>query len=424
MTVVECLSACDTAGFQLRSVEAVVHTGSNESGTDTSATAWTNLDQVLLMGGFNGAGCTTAETTDRDHPVCHARLFPSGTDTITWTRDGSNGSVNLTAATSTVMVVQWGSEWSVQRVNLTGSNGGAGLNGTNEYNTTAISSVTRGNTWVWGTGHAGGQGIGDQGEGVAYTLGDGVNQNTDETTVAAGTEYNGTAIDFEIYVMSHPSLAVDYRFKADGDSGSATVDVAVDTAGGQRMAVVSNGQDSTGDNYPRPLFSARYLNDTTVRLERQRTGSEFPAWVEGIDFTGIVSLSNPTGHDPAGLVVAGDGVTLGPSGTIEVIFQVVVDPDLDPATTPQILNTATLDTDQEATLQASVTDDVVEVGVIVEYDNAGFDLAGQTVIYTHEVVNIGSANDSFDDHLRKRGGVGRRAHRPRNRCGDRHRYRR
>ncbi|MCP3957629.1 MAG: DUF11 domain-containing protein [bacterium] len=397
VTVVECVSSCATAGFNLLTVEEVLHAGATVSGSDTAATAWTDINQVMLMGGFNGAGCYSDETTDRDHPVCHARLTPSGTDTIDWTRDGSFAA--LTAATSTVMVVEWGSEWTVQRVQVTGTNGGNGLNATGEYNTAAISSVARGQTWVWGTGHADGNGIGNQAEGVAITLGDGVNQNASESQVAVGTEIAGTAVDFQVWALTHPSLAVDYAFKLDGDGANLTVDVPVVTAGSERMALVTNGQAGTSDNYPRPIFSARYVNDSTVRLERRRSGSNFPAWVQGVDFSAIGGVTVFAGGDPAALVIAADNVTLAPGGTLTVTFQVQVDPNLAPAIT-QIVNDATLNTDQEGPLNASVTDNVIRLGVTVEPNNGNFVVFDavnpQTRTYGHVVTNTGQADDSYE----------------------------
>ena len=53
------------------------------------------------------------------------------------------------------------------------------------------------------------------------------------------------------------------------------------------MALVYNGQNGTGTAYPRPMLYSRYLSDTSVRLERRRSGQDFPAWVQGIDFSGI-----------------------------------------------------------------------------------------------------------------------------------------
>ncbi len=55
VTVVECLRNCDENGFELLDVQRVAHTGVTTSGSDTSATAWGNIDQVMLLGGFNDA---------------------------------------------------------------------------------------------------------------------------------------------------------------------------------------------------------------------------------------------------------------------------------------------------------------------------------------------------------------------------------
>ncbi len=393
VTVVECIADCATNGFNLLDVRRVAHTGAATSGNATSASTWSDINQVQLVGGFNGAGCDTSETNQNNTKVCHARLFPSGSDQINWTRDA--GGATLSTATSTVMVVDWGSAWNVQRVRVQGGNGGDGADAVDEYNTAAISAVNRDQTWVWGTGHTNDNGIGDAAEAVLVTLGNGVNQNASETLVAAGIEVAGNAIDFEVWTLSHPDLAVDYRFKADGDSGSIVVDMPVDSATSQRMALVTNGQNGTGTAYPRPMFSARYLNDTTVRLERRRSGQNFPAWVQGIDFSAITGGSTVVGGDPANLVVLGDGYSLPPGASLTITFQVVVDDPLAGGIS-QIANTATLDTDQQPPLQASVTDDVVRLAVTVEPNNAGFTVAGGSVTYTHVVTNTGQDADAYD----------------------------
>ena len=395
VTVVECLADCGSKGFSLLDVRRVAHSGAASSGSDTSSTAWTDINQVLLMGGFNGAGCTTAEASQNSTKVCHARIFPSGSDQITWTRDPND--VTLTSATSTVMAIEWGSEWTVQRVRVQGNNGGDGANAVGEYNTTAISSVARANTWVWGTGHTALEGIGDAAEGALITLGDGVNQNPNENLVAVGNEYALLGDDFEVYALTHPDLAVDQRFKADGDGTQVTVDVTVDSAGAQRMALSYNGQNGNGTAYPRPMFSARYTADTTVRLERRRSGQDFPAWVQGIDFSNIAGAP-PSGGIPPNLIVPADGFTIPTGETLTVTFQVVVDDPLGVGVT-EIVNDATLNTATLGPYEASVTDAVVRAGAVIEYDNAGFDEVGQTVTYAHVVENTGEGDDSYDISL-------------------------
>ncbi|MFH1046826.1 MAG: LamG domain-containing protein, partial [Patescibacteria group bacterium] len=286
VTVVECLGDCSASGFRLLDVQNVTHNTTSTSGTDTSAAAWGSLDKVLLMGGFNGSGCRTSTTSAASHHVCYARLWPTGTNTVNWTRSSSGGT--LSTAVSTVMVVEWGSEWTVQRALVTGTSGGNGINATSEYNTTAISPVTRDNTWVWGTGTTNDNGVGDSAEGAVPTLGNGVTLNATESTVALGLEYNDSK-SFDIYVMTHPLLAVDYRFKSDSGSGLLTTDVTVDSATvGDRMAISYNGANGTNTAFPRSIFSARYLSDTFIRLERRRSGIDFPAWVQGINFGDII----------------------------------------------------------------------------------------------------------------------------------------
>ena len=151
--------------------------------------------------------------------------------------------------------------------------GGGGANGAGEYATsTAFPAVSRANTWVWGTGHTADNGIGDAAEGVLIALGSGFTQNATETTVSVGIE-TAEAMDFEVWALTHPSLAVAHVFKADGDAGANTVNVTVPYAAGNRMAIGYNGQDTTGTQYPRPMFSARYTSGSTVQLRRRRPGA-------------------------------------------------------------------------------------------------------------------------------------------------------
>jgi len=395
VTVVESLANAGPDGFTLHDVQRVVHGGATTVGADTSGTAWTDINQVMLMGGFNGAGCDTGETQVADQKVCHARIYPTGANTINWTRD-AGGATSLTTATSTVMVVEWGGDWTVQRTRVQGNNGGDGANAVGEYNTAALGvPVARDDTWVWGTGHTNDQGIGDAAEAVLLTLGDGVNQNAVEGSVAAGIEYAGNALDFEVYALTHPDLAVDYRFKVDGDAGALTFDQAVDAAVTGRMALAYNGQNGTGSAYPRPMFSARYVSDTSIRLERRRSGQDFPAWVQGIDFSAIDNTT-PGGAPPA-LVPAAANFGLPPDTSMSVTFQVTVDDPLASGIT-QITNTATaLSNESPATMDTTV-DNVSRPQVNIEPNAAGTALASgavQTIAFSHSVRNDGNRTDSF-----------------------------
>ncbi len=284
VTVIECGNSASDAGFKL--VDAVVTPMNTTTGTDISA-AWSDINQVVLFGGYRGGGVEMFGTPGnrKQGTGCYTRLYPSGSNTLNWSRDA--GGETMFDATMTTFVVEWGSEWTVQHVNVSGSNGGGGADATGEYTTAAISSVARDNTWVWGTGTRADSGIGDNAEACLVTLGDGVSQNTNETTVAVGSEYSD-AYDFDVYVLTHSDLQVDHRFKVDGDVAVLDLPVAVDTASaGARFGWSYNGCNGTGAAFPRPRMWARYTDDNTITISRGYDGQNFPAWVQGVDFSGV-----------------------------------------------------------------------------------------------------------------------------------------
>ncbi|MFH1984954.1 MAG: C25 family cysteine peptidase [Pseudomonadota bacterium] len=324
VTVVESLDPANADAFRLRDALQVTHNNGTGSGTATSA-AWSDLSKVMLVGGFNGAGASSTQATVSSTRNSFVRFYPSGTNTINWVRGNSQG-----ATTSTVMVVEWGANWNVQRSRVQGNNGGNGANATNEYNTAAITSVARANTWVWGTGYTNDNGIGDAAEGVLLTLGNGVTQNTNETLLAAGIEYNNNAVDFEVYALTHGALRVQHIFKPDGDATNNIVDVDYPGAAvklqGYGMALSYNGQGATNTTYPRPMLSARFIDTDTIRLERRRYGTDFPAWVQGIDFSQFKGATPVvrTGNAPPYLVAAADGYSLQPGESMTVTFRATI----------------------------------------------------------------------------------------------------
>ena len=259
---------------------------SGTSGTDLSE-SWSDVDQVVLFGGYRGGGASFVGTpSSRNQGTSvYTRLYPSGSRTLNWSRDA--GGETLVDAEMTTFVVEWGASWNVQHVNVAGSSGGNGANAAGEYTTANISSVNRGNTWIWGTGTRSDAGIGDSAEACLVTLGNGVNQNTNENTVAVGSEYTD-AYSFDVYTLTHPDLAVDHRFKSDGDSGASDLAVTVDTAtDGARMGWVYNGVNGTGTYFSRPRMWARYTANNQVTISRGFSGQNFPAWVQGIDFSEV-----------------------------------------------------------------------------------------------------------------------------------------
>ena len=292
ITVVECLANEDTDGFRLLDAKSTTM-GTNATGTFTSSNNWTTLANVVPFGGFKGAGVQYEATGMSAGKITSAmtRLWPSGTNTINWSRHA--GGETLVSATLTTFIVEWGSNWTVQRSYIDGAKGGQAADATAEYQTTTINQVTRANTWLWATGNRTDAGIGDCAEAVLVTLGDGKNINATETKVAAGSEYNDRFY-FDVYTMSHADASVQYKFKGDGHTGNEDVNITVTAAAGnEKFALVYNSVNGTGTAFPRPLMWARFSATDTITISRGYNGQNFVSWVQGINFSNI--KYNPPG---------------------------------------------------------------------------------------------------------------------------------
>ncbi len=303
ITVVEALRDTTGSSFRLLDVVETSMASGTTSAASSSATSWGSISKVGLYGGYYGGGVSTTSNIRRDHMTAWARVFPSGSSTINYARQaGGGGSLSGTTTFSTY-VVEWGSSWTIQRVTVTGNAGGNGSDQTSEYNTAAISAVSRANTFVLAYGTTTDNGLGDGWEGAIWTLGDGVNQNASENFVAVGAEYvqSRTA---EVYVHSQPDLAVDYRFAADGSiptgglTGTQSVDGAISpetfdnsgvlrSTGDSRIPIISNGSNGTGTFYPRPIVWVRHTADGTVTWTRSRSGQPGVYWLQSVDFGAV-----------------------------------------------------------------------------------------------------------------------------------------
>ncbi|MEO8361305.1 MAG: C25 family cysteine peptidase [Vicinamibacteria bacterium] len=417
ITVVECLTACATAGFQLLDAGNVTQAANTLTNTANSDVAWTGaeLPRIMIMGGFQGAGCNTASAVAGDAKVCHSRWTPSGTQTLTWLRNaaGTSTTPNILAADNTVMVIRWGSEWTVQLKRINAANGGADVDATTEYNvSTALAppaGVARANTWVWGTGFTTNNEQRNAAEGVILTLGDGVNTNALETVLSAGQWNNGQTIDFDVYAMTHPSLLVDHRFKASDATNDPTTlvfDQTTTAGAGARFGLSYQANSLNDNNYPQSMFSSTYLSPAQIRLQRTQAAGTFAAWTQGVNFSAISTTTAPVapGHAPPNLVVAGDGFTIAPAGSLTLTYQVTVNavPGV-----PTIINTATYTSTQVSFpgLSATVTDIVAIPKVRVEPNNAGFaavpaTVAGTPILFTQGVTNLGNTADAFTINLK------------------------
>ena len=341
----------------------------------------------MLIGGVNGPGCLTASATVLQHRVCHSRIYPSGTTTVNWTRDAAAA---LTTATTSIMAVEWGSDWTVQRRRVQGTLGGDDVNATGEYNVAAINPVSRANTWVWGTGFTNNDGIGEAGEGVVVTLGDGVNQNGTEDRVAVATEVNGTAIDFEIYALTSPLLVVEHvKFANTGTTLANTVTAATDNT-------------AHGPGLQRPGRHDRRLPEPDRgrrATARTRTSTSRGAATAARSRPGCSAELHE--HPPVG---GGAARRLRCWPPVRTTWMPVAPSGDVPGARRQADRRDHAHEQRHGhvhrprahhTRSASVTDTIVRPGVIVEYNNAGFATADSTLLYHHVIVNTGNRPDSF-----------------------------
>ena len=305
ITVIESLDSQDTDGFRLRGVAEPTLAASATAGSAPVDSPWASIGQVGLYGGYQGGGVSTTSTTRADHLTAWGRIYPTGTNTANIERrtgwNTSNGQLSGTT-TFSVYAVEWGSDWTIQRVTAAGNNGGNGVNNPAEYDTTAISPVVRANTFLLASGISDSSGLGRGWEGTVFTLGNGVSQNANENRIAIGAESVANR-KAEVYVHTHPRLSVDYRFGADGSiganarSGTQTVDAAIvpdDYVGGSvartsglRAAIFTNSSNGTGVAYPRPIDWARHTGSTQITWTRSRSGQPAAYWLQSVDFGAI-----------------------------------------------------------------------------------------------------------------------------------------
>lgn len=307
VTVVESIDSQTTAGFTLVDVAEVFFDDPNDAaggayGPDFASAPvapWSDLGRVAVYAGSHGGGVTTQADDPGDHITAWGLAVATPSITVDVYRFAANTSAGgyLNGDTTfTAYVVEWGSEWTIQTAQILGSAGGNGVNSPGEWDTTFISPVPRANTFVVASGRSIENGLGDGWEGTIWTLGDGVNQNAVENRVALAQEYTETRQAW-FYIHTHPRLAVDYRFGADGSigtnelSGTQSVDGLLapetrsgSTSAGYRLPIISNTSNGTGNAYPRPIVWVRHTGDGQVTWTRSRSGQPGAYWIQSVDF--------------------------------------------------------------------------------------------------------------------------------------------
>ncbi|MCH7846416.1 MAG: right-handed parallel beta-helix repeat-containing protein, partial [Acidobacteria bacterium] len=312
VTVVECIADCAASGFTLVRADEVTMTTGQTSATDTTGGSWGsgNLGQIGLYGGSYGGGMQTTETDKVNHKTGGARIWPSGADTVNLSRSNTGPGAITGTTIFSVYVVQWGTEWTIQRARVQGSAGGDGMTSTTHFNTATITQVNRLDTWVVAYGQVDSNTLTAGWDAHSFTLGDGVNVNVTETKVAVGAEV-GAQRDVEVYVHTHTDLFNQYVFGPDGTapgiitgdlSGTATIENpkspeihnASDTAG-RRFIIVANTSAGTGTAFPRSIVWGQLDGDTTARWQHTRSGQPGTYWLQTPDFGNIGSIAGFAG---------------------------------------------------------------------------------------------------------------------------------
>lgn len=303
VTVVECINDCAASGFALVRVNEVTMTSGSTSASINSGGSWGGgIGQIGAYGGSYGGGMETTSNVVADHKTGWARIWPQGGNKINLSRSNTGPGALSGTTTFSIYVVQWGDEWTIQRATVSGNSGGDGVNATSEYDTGSISSVARANTFVLAYGQVDHNTISAGWEGHTWTLGDGVNQNATETSVAVGAE-TGAQREVEVYVHTHTQLSNQYVFGTDGTapgivSGSLSGTVTISgpsgaethgsgTSAGSRFVLVANASNGATTNYPRPIVWGQLDGDTSARWQRSRSGEPGAYWMQVPDFAAV-----------------------------------------------------------------------------------------------------------------------------------------
>lgn len=322
--VVECLRLHDTAGFRLRDVVVATLAASGGIGvvtdTVTAATPWTDAGQVVGFGGLRGGGATCDSNSTGAYQSVYAAITPSGTTDLTITRYENVGAAgNVKAAILPIYCVEFGSEWTVARATVTGTNNGDG-SAAGHWNTLSLAAaVERASTWVWPCGYTQTSTHNASAGGAMVALGTGVVEADDETAVAVNYYGAPAGSSMLLTLLSHPDLVVSHTSRASASPALNSVDMvvaapvsaenrtsttAIPMTRGERATVhtgnVSTGSPPTGHVWQRPTA------DTTVTIERRRSAAV--AWasrLQVVDFGAIVrepsdggTLTVPDDTDP------------------------------------------------------------------------------------------------------------------------------
>lgn len=309
ITVVECLNAKSASGFRLEGVININLGPFGPSGVQDigAPTGLADITRIVPMGGLYFGGMSSSETANDRWPTvtCSFEL----PDPTLHVRRWGNGGGSVQNAMGSVYLVRWGSDWTVQDVKITTGApvGGADLNVPGEFATAAISSVVRARTMLVSYGIT----VNTQPNGmVLTTLGDGVNENAAESTVAAGV-WAPDNLEAHFWVLTHDSLSVDWTpTQSTSSVGPLSVgapppkgdegyryDEPPRMSWGRRAVLLSNSAEMmVAGAMTEALLYARIVNDSSVVEVWRRDNSvdNIVGWVQVVDFAAVRAVTETT----------------------------------------------------------------------------------------------------------------------------------
>jgi hypothetical protein len=310
ITVIECLEPDDPNGFKLADVKAAMLDYEEYEETFTAGTPWTDVNQVVPFGGLYGGGVSTPSSyTGRANSV-FVKIALSSTDTYTlkrWERDPLD---LIDRATFTIYAVEWGSNWTIQKSNLTTTL-------TSEVSTsTSITTIDDEKSWVWQNGFSNPTfGAGNGPIGINLWMNTAGSLIYNEFWGKTDASYT-MDVEMRRYVMTHDSLAVDHDYQGSGASADSSdtytvpSPVETETRGytGQGASGEKEGNQYTlGSRFgfqwhstkglgftaiKAGVWYARHTADTTLTVERFQSGQDWVGRAQSIDLGNITETSD------------------------------------------------------------------------------------------------------------------------------------
>ncbi|MDX1621504.1 MAG: sialidase family protein, partial [Nitriliruptorales bacterium] len=308
VTVVECLRSHGIGGFQLVDVLEVTVSGKSVAGGNEVRTplnagaAWTDRSRVVPFGGPRGGGVETANANTNTGPSFGAVMEAVGNDEIVLRRP-TYVSVDSVDATFTVYVVEWGYDWTVDKVIVDDA-----LTGGGTWDSVELPrSVNPANTWLWASGTSNESNYDGAWYGTGLRLGDGLDTTT-QTTLQLAQQGGSHNVYLSVYVLSHPDLDVDWRSvsstssddfdqSVDTPTRSEAYEVAingVEANSPHRVALLFPTNTSATDGFGGAFVFGIYDEAGVVRLRRNNTDGDVAGYLASIDFAKVEGQTSQT----------------------------------------------------------------------------------------------------------------------------------